>query len=113
MLFFRFHAPHNRDSTEAASRPRHTRPHREQYEGWLVEVTHRRVGVTVRRDQYRAMVRRPEVGQEHLLTGFSSLSSALDAARRWIDGQQTRRRLVAQRLRARMRARRRGGPGSS
>ena len=106
MLFFRYHAPHRRGEPEGwqqASRPSERRPYQEQYRDWEVEVTRRRVGVTIRRYQHRAVIRRQDQGAEHLITGFPSEASAVDAARQWIDRQESRQRIARQRLRARLR----------
>lgn len=102
MLFFRYHAPRRERPApwQQASKPSARRPHQEQYRGWQLEVTHRRVGITVQREQYRAVARNPDLGADHALGGFSSLNAALDAARRWIDSQETRYHLLARRRRA-------------
>lgn len=58
---------------------------RETYCNWQIEVSHRQVGLTVRRDQYSAVMSPDGVGREKYLSGFTSCESALVAARAHID----------------------------
>ena len=55
---------------------------REQVGPWQIEVTCRRLGVTVRRDQFNATLRRTSPEREEALTGFATKEAALAAARR-------------------------------
>lgn len=57
----------------------------EEYEGWSIEVTHRTVGATIRRDQFMATLRRGSSDYEEQLPGFNSKVAALEAARKRID----------------------------
>lgn len=57
----------------------------EEYLGWTIEVTHRTVGATIRRDQYMVTLRRESPAYEEQLPGFSSKASALAAARKRVD----------------------------
>ena len=52
---------------------------------WTLELSHRQVGVTIKRDQYSVMIRRPSPAYEELLSGFSSKVAALAAARKRVD----------------------------
>lgn len=57
---------------------------REKIGPWQVEVTYRRLGVTVRRDQFNATLRRDAPEREEALSGFATKEAALAAARRRI-----------------------------
>ena len=52
---------------------------------WTLELSHRRVGVTIKRDQYSVTIRRESPAYEELLSGFSSKTAALAAARKRVD----------------------------
>lgn len=52
---------------------------------WTLELTHRQVGVTIKRDQYSITIRRESPAHEELLSGFSSKVTALAAARKRVD----------------------------
>jgi hypothetical protein len=98
MLFFRYHVPH-RDRADEGGQERR-RPTAQllcsrQYAGWQVDVIARSVGVTIRRQQYRAALRHLSLGLTHSLSGFPSGDAAHEAARRWIDANAIRRRVVA------------------
>jgi hypothetical protein len=57
----------------------------EQYRSWEITVAHRRVGSTVRREQYSAKISDMTARREENLGGFSSKIAAFEAARRRID----------------------------
>lgn len=57
----------------------------ELYQGWTIELTHRTVGTTIRRDQFMATLRRPSPAYEEQLPGFTTKSAALAAAKKRID----------------------------
>ncbi|HJN11317.1 MAG: hypothetical protein QGH33_14070 [Pirellulaceae bacterium] len=57
----------------------------EEYQGWKIELTHRKVGVTIRRDQFVVTMRRTTPAHEEQLTGFATKVAALAAARKRID----------------------------
>lgn len=57
----------------------------EDYQGWTIELTHRTVGATIRRDQFMVTLRRNAPTYEEQLPGFASKAAALDAARKRID----------------------------
>ena len=52
---------------------------------WTLELTHRQVGMTIKRDQYSVTIRRESPAHEELLSGFSSKVAALAAARKRVD----------------------------
>jgi len=52
---------------------------------WEVKISHRKVGVSIKRDQYTAIIRRESPDYEESLTGFRSKAAALEAARKRID----------------------------
>ena len=52
---------------------------------WIVELSHRKVGVTIKRDQYSVTIRRESPAHEELLSGFSSKVAAMAAARKRVD----------------------------
>lgn len=58
---------------------------REQVGEWLVEVSHRRIGVAVKRDQYSVKISRPSSAYEESLQGFRTKDAALQAARKRIE----------------------------
>ena len=112
-MFFRYHLPQNRRVTSKWKRyavPPTTTIHREAYGDWNLEVTERKVGITVRRTQYRVRVRRDDLGIEHTLTGFFSLLAAQNAGQRWIDNHETRRRITARKRRASIHGRKNPAP---
>jgi len=80
---------------------------RQSYQGWEVEIVRRIIGVTVKREQFTAVVHPPDVSAPDTLTGFSSLHAALAAARARVDEHQQQRR--ADPPHARRRPRRKGG----
>jgi len=57
----------------------------ELYHGWSIELTHRTVGATIRRDQYTATLRRVSPFHEEQLPGFANKTAALNAAKKRID----------------------------
>jgi hypothetical protein len=57
----------------------------EEYQGWTIELTHRTVGATIRRDQFMVTLRRTSPVYEEQLPGFGSKVAALAAARKRID----------------------------
>ena len=70
----------------------------EEFDGWHLEISLRRVGTTIRRDQYSATIRREVPAHQEYLSGFSSKMAALAAGRKRIDllrhvSQRPRRRL--------------------
>jgi hypothetical protein len=52
---------------------------------WTLELSHRQVGVTMKRDQYSVKIRRESPAHEELLSGFSSKAAAMEAARKRVD----------------------------
>jgi hypothetical protein len=52
---------------------------------WTLELTHRQVGVTIKRDQYNVTIRRESPAHEELLAGFTSKAAAMAAARKRVD----------------------------
>ncbi len=58
---------------------------REATGDWQLEMTHRQVGMTIKRDQYAVTIRRDVPAYEEMLVGFSSKSTALAAARKRIN----------------------------
>jgi len=57
----------------------------EEYQGWTIELTHRTVGATIRRDQFVVTLRRTFPAYEEQLPGFATKVAALAAARKRID----------------------------
>lgn len=57
----------------------------EDYEGWTIELTHRTIGATIRRDQYMVTLRRESPSYEEQLPGFATKDAALAAARKRVD----------------------------
>jgi len=49
---------------------------------WTIEVSHRRIGAAVKRDQYSVIIRRDEPQYQENLSGFSSKVAALEAGRK-------------------------------
>ena len=70
---------------------------REEVQGWTIELAHRKVGSAIRRDQYSVAIRREFPAHEEYLTGFSSKTSALAAARKRVDLLQSIRQRVVRR----------------
>ena len=58
---------------------------RETIGDWTIELSHRQVGVTIKRDQYSVTIRRESPDHQELLSGFSSKVAALAAARKRVD----------------------------
>ena len=52
---------------------------------WVLEVTHRRIGAAVKRDQFSVTIRRESPAYEERLTGFSNKTTALQEARKRIE----------------------------
>ena len=57
----------------------------EEYQGWTIQLTHRTVGATIRRDQFVVTLRRSFPAYEEQLPGFATKVAALAAARERID----------------------------
>ncbi len=57
----------------------------EEIGDWKLELLHRQVGVTMKRDQYSVTIRRESPPHEELLSGFSSKAAAMEAARKRVD----------------------------
>jgi hypothetical protein len=57
----------------------------ETHRAWRILVEHRRVGLTLPRDQFSVRIRDESESQEEYLTGFSTKLSAIEAARKRID----------------------------
>ena len=57
----------------------------EEIGDWTLELSHRKVGVTIKRDQYSVTIRRESPAHEELLSGFSSKVAAMAAARKRVD----------------------------
>ena len=58
---------------------------REEIGDWTLELAHRQVGVTIKRDQYSVTIRCESPAHEELLSGFSSKAAAMAAARKRVD----------------------------
>lgn len=65
----------------------------DEYHGWKIEITERKVGVTVKRKQFSATVRDSGTKMEDYLGGFGSLHAALEAAHARIDLKAEQMRL--------------------
>ena len=57
----------------------------EEYQGWTIELTHRTVGATIRRDQFMVTLRRNSPAYDEQLPGFATKAAALTAARKRVD----------------------------
>lgn len=57
---------------------------REDYRGWQIEISSRKVGITVRHEQYNVAVRL-DAKTNHVLSGYRSKSAAIAAAHHHID----------------------------
>jgi len=57
----------------------------EEYGGWTLELTHRTVGATIRRDQFMVTLRRASPDYEEQLPSFATKDAALAAARKRVD----------------------------
>ena len=87
-MHYRYHGNAKRDSSGKWEHLPHTGIGRvtcEQLGDWTLELSHRQVGVTIKRDQYSVTIRREFPAHEELLSGFASKVSALAAARKRID----------------------------
>ena len=87
-MHYRYHSGSKRDvSGKWQQEPRTGISHvaREQIGDWTIELSHRRVGITIKRDQYTATIRRELPAHEEQLAGFSSKVSAMAAARKRVD----------------------------
>jgi hypothetical protein len=74
---------------------------REDVGEWRLEVTYRRIGLAISRDQYSVVIRRETPAHEEFLTGFSSKQAAVSAARKRIEMLQylaRRARLTGRRV---------------
>lgn len=58
---------------------------REEIGDWQIEISHRQVGSTVKRDQYSAVIRRESPAYEESLPAFATKQAALSAARKRVD----------------------------
>ena len=63
----------------AASSATAAREHREQYEGWQIEISQKKVGVTISRPTYSAAIWRRRTNMRDFLSGFASQQAALAA----------------------------------
>jgi hypothetical protein len=77
----------------------------EEYLGWTIELTHRTVGATIKRDQFVVTLRRDSPAHNEQLPGFATKSAALAAARKRVDLLSAVRRPLGL-TRAKYRARR-------
>ena len=57
----------------------------EEYRGWTIELTHRKLGTTVKRDQFVVTLRGDSPASHEQLPGFATKAAALVAARKRID----------------------------
>ena len=57
----------------------------DEYRGWTIELTHRTVGTTIKRDQFVVTVRQDSPACVEQLSGFATKAVALAAARKRID----------------------------
>ena len=55
------------------------REHRERYEGWQIEISQKKVGVTVSRPIYSAAIWKRRTNTRDFLSGFASQQAALEA----------------------------------
>ena len=88
-MYQRFHgssrALRPSDKWQSVPRAGLTRVLQEELDGWHLEISLRRVGTTIRRDQYSVTIRRELPAHEEYLRGFSSKMAALAAGRKRID----------------------------
>ena len=87
-MHFRYHTGSKRNpSGKWEHRPRTGIGHVafEEVGDWTLELTHRQVGVTIKRDQFSVTIRRESPAHEELLSGFSTKVSAMAAARKRVD----------------------------
>ena len=57
----------------------------DEYRDWSIQLTHRTVGTTIKRDQFVVTLRRDSPACDEQLTGFKTKAAALAAARKRID----------------------------
>lgn len=87
-MYYRFHGGSKRNASGKWEQLRHTGIRQiacEQIGDWTIDLSHRRVGVTMKRDQYSVTIRRESPAHEELLSGFSSKVAAMAAARKRVD----------------------------
>ncbi|MBC8352548.1 MAG: hypothetical protein H8E66_11200 [Planctomycetes bacterium] len=87
-MHFRYHTGSKRNpSGKFEHRPRTGIGHvaLEVIGDWTLELAHRQVGVSIKRDQYSVTIRRESPAHEELLSGFSSKVAAMAAARKRVD----------------------------
>jgi len=65
----------------AASSASAAREHRERYEGWQIEISQKKIGVTVSRPIYSAAIWKRRTNTRDFLSGFASRQAALEAVR--------------------------------
>lgn len=106
-MYHRFHGNVTHDSDGKWERMPHTGLHgvlREEFCGWQLRITHRRVGEAIRRDRYSVTIHRESPEHHEFLTGFSTKNAALAAARRRIDLLQNLSKRICIRRRRSLRA---------
>jgi hypothetical protein len=88
-MYQRFHGasrgPNPGGKWQSIPRSGVTRVHHEEIDGWHLEINRRRVGSTIRREQYSVTMRRELPAHQEYLSGFSSKSAAIAAGRERID----------------------------
>jgi hypothetical protein len=87
-MHYRYHVDSNQNPSGKWQRLPHTglgHVTGEQIGDWTLELSHRQVGVTMKRDQYSVTIRRESPAHEELLSGFSSKAAAMEAARKRVD----------------------------
>jgi len=70
---------HRKETDKFRSSARAAREHREQFEGWQVEISEKKVGVTVPRPNFNAAIWRRRTNTREYLSGFASQQAALEA----------------------------------
>ena len=87
-MHYRYHGGSKRSPSGKWEHVPHTgigRVAKEAVGDWTIELAHRQVGVTIKRDQYSATIRRDSPAYEELLPSFPTKTAAMSAARKRID----------------------------
>ncbi len=93
MFFCHFTTPRDANPSGkfmTVSQRRLRRVDRKEHRGWTYEVTRRKVGVTIRRDQYSVSIWWRRRAFSQCLAGFPSVQAAREAAIRRIDAIEDR-----------------------
>ncbi|MFT7640543.1 MAG: hypothetical protein ACI9G1_002286 [Pirellulaceae bacterium] len=59
-----------------------------QYDGFEIAVVRKQVGMTVRREVFDATIRREVTGQLRTVSNYSTVQSAIEAAKKLVDNQR-------------------------